>query len=63
VFSGLFFFEFFTPFNLGGRNFLNFNPLLTIASVSDAPRQGVQVVFGKGGKYPIFSARQIGFQA
>jgi hypothetical protein len=45
VFSGLFF-KFLTSFTLGGRNFLIFNSLLMIVSVSDMPRGGVQVMFG-----------------
>jgi hypothetical protein len=40
-----FLFEFWTPFSLGGYNFLISNPFLTIASVSDASREGVQVLF------------------
>jgi hypothetical protein len=40
------FIEFFTPFTLGGHNFLDYNPFLTIVSVSDVTREGVQVLFG-----------------
>jgi hypothetical protein len=40
------FFEFLTPFILGGRNFLISNQFSTIVSVSDAPRGRVQVLFG-----------------
>ncbi len=46
VFGGLFFFEFLTLFSLRGHNFLISNPLLTIVSVSDASRGGVQIWFG-----------------
>jgi hypothetical protein len=45
MFDGLFF-EFLTPFTLGGHNFLVSNPFLTIVSVPDAPIGGVQVFFG-----------------
>jgi hypothetical protein len=38
------FFKFLTPITLGDRNFLIFNPFLTIVSVSDVPRGGVQVL-------------------
>ncbi len=41
-----FFFGVLDPFNLGGRNFLISNPFLIIVIVSDAPRGGVQVLFG-----------------
>jgi hypothetical protein len=44
MFSGLFFFEFLTPFTLGGCNFLISNQFSTIVIVSDAPRRGVQVL-------------------
>jgi hypothetical protein len=40
------FFEFFTPFTLGDHNFLISNPFLTIIIVLDAPREGLQVLFG-----------------
>jgi len=40
------FYKFLTPFTLGGRNFLISNQFLTIVSVSDVPRGGVQVLFG-----------------
>jgi len=39
------FFEFMASFSLGGHNFLISNPLLTIVSVSDASRGGVQILF------------------
>jgi hypothetical protein len=42
----IYFFEFLTPFTLGGRNFLISNPFSTIVSVSDASGKGVQVLFG-----------------
>jgi hypothetical protein len=41
-----FFSEFLTPFTLWGHNFLIFNLFLTIFSVLDAPRGGLQVLFG-----------------
>jgi hypothetical protein len=41
----IYFFEFLTPFTLGGRNFLISNPFSTIVSVSDASGKGVQVLF------------------
>jgi len=40
------FFEFLTPFTLGGHNFLISNPFSTIVSVFDAPRGGIQVLCG-----------------
>jgi len=40
------FFQFLTPFTSGGHNFLISNPFLTIVSVSDVTRGGVQVLFG-----------------
>jgi hypothetical protein len=43
VFDGLFFFEFLTPFPLRGCNFFICNLFLTIVSMSDVPRAGVQV--------------------
>jgi hypothetical protein len=45
VFGG-FFFEFMASFSLRANNFLISNPLLTIVSVSDASRGGVQILFG-----------------
>jgi hypothetical protein len=39
------FFEFLTPFTLGGHNFLISHPFLTILDVLDAPREGLQVLF------------------
>jgi hypothetical protein len=42
----VYFFEFLTPFTLGACNFLISNPFLTLVTVSDAPRGGVQVLFG-----------------
>ncbi len=39
-------FEFLTPFTLRGCNFLVPNLFLTIVSVLDAQREGVQVLFG-----------------
>jgi len=41
----LFFFEFLTPFMLGGHNFLISNLFSMIISVSNTPRGGVQVLF------------------
>jgi hypothetical protein len=41
-----FFFEFLTPFTLGGCNFLFSNPFSTIVLVWDAPRGGIQVLLG-----------------
>jgi hypothetical protein len=41
------FFEFLTPFTLGDHNFLIFNPFFTILIVLDAPRGGLQVLFGQ----------------
>jgi len=35
-----------TPFTLGGHNFLISNLFSTIFSVLDAPRGGLQVLFG-----------------
>ncbi len=46
AFGDLFFFEFLTPFTLGGHNFLIYNPYLTIVSVLYALRGGVQDWFG-----------------
>jgi hypothetical protein len=40
-----FFLEFFTPFTLGGHNFLISNLFSAILSVLDAPRGGLQVCF------------------
>jgi hypothetical protein len=40
------FFEVSTFFILGGCNFFVFNPFLIIVSVLDAPRGGVQILFG-----------------
>jgi hypothetical protein len=40
------FFEFLTPFTLGDHNFLISNPFSTILIVLDAPRGGLQVLFG-----------------
>jgi len=40
MFDG-FFFEFLTPFTLGGHNFLISNPFWMIASVLDVSRGGV----------------------
>jgi hypothetical protein len=45
TFDGLFF-NFLTPSTLGGRNFLNSNPFLTIFSARDVPIRGVQVLLG-----------------
>jgi hypothetical protein len=45
VFSGLFFY-FLTLFTLGGYNFLISIFFLTIVSVSDALKGGVQILFG-----------------
>ncbi len=45
VFRGSFF-EFLTPFTLGGHNFLISNPVLMIANVLDVPRGEVEVLFG-----------------
>jgi hypothetical protein len=39
-------FEFLTLFTLGGDNFLISNLFSTIVSMSDAPRGGVQILFG-----------------
>jgi hypothetical protein len=44
LFDG-FFFEFLTPFTLGGYKFPICNLFLTIVSVSDVSRGGVQVLF------------------
>jgi len=41
-----FVFEFLTPSLWGGHNFLISNPFSTIFNVLDAPRRGLQVVFG-----------------
>jgi hypothetical protein len=41
-----FFFEFLTPSTLGGGNFFNSFPFLTIFSALDVPIRGVQVLFG-----------------
>jgi len=41
-----FFSEFLTPFTLGGHNFFILNLFLTIFSVLDALRGGIQVFFG-----------------
>jgi hypothetical protein len=41
-----FFFEFLSPFTLEGHNFFNSNIFSTILSVLDAPRGGLQVLFG-----------------
>jgi hypothetical protein len=38
--------KFWTPFTLGGYNFLISNPFSTIVNVSNALRGGVQVLFG-----------------
>jgi hypothetical protein len=46
VFNG-FFFEFLTLFILWGNNFLIPNLFSRIVDVSDAPRGGVQVLFGR----------------
>ncbi len=40
------FFEFLTTFTLKGSNFFIFNTFSMIVSVSDAPRERVQVLFG-----------------
>jgi len=45
MFDGLFF-GFLDPSLLWGCNFLIFNSFLTIVRVSDAPRGGVQILFG-----------------
>jgi hypothetical protein len=42
MFNGLFF-EFLSPFTVGGHNFFISNPFLMIFSVLDAPRGGFQV--------------------
>jgi len=46
VVLGGFFFEFLTPFTLGGCNFLTSIPFSTIFNVPNAPIGGVQVFFG-----------------
>jgi hypothetical protein len=38
--------EFLTPFTLEGHNFFKFNMFSTILHEFDAPRGGLQVVFG-----------------
>jgi hypothetical protein len=45
VFNG-FVFEFLTAFTLGDHNFLIFNLFLMIINVLDAPRGGLQALFG-----------------
>jgi hypothetical protein len=45
MFNSLFF-EILTPFTLEGHNFLISNLFSTILSVLDAPRGGLQVLFG-----------------
>jgi hypothetical protein len=45
TFGDLFFFEFLTPFILGGCNFLNPNPFLMIFSASKTPIRRVQILF------------------
>jgi hypothetical protein len=40
------FFEFLTPFILGGHNYLNFIPFLTIFSAPYLPIKRVQIFFG-----------------
>jgi hypothetical protein len=40
------FFQFLAPFTLGGHNFLISNPFLIIITMSDVPREEVQVLFG-----------------
>jgi hypothetical protein len=45
MFNGFFLFEFLTPFTLGDHNFLISNLFLTILSVLDALRAGLQVLF------------------
>jgi hypothetical protein len=40
------FFEFFTPFTLGGHNFLNSNIFLTIFNAPNVPMGEIQVLFG-----------------
>jgi hypothetical protein len=40
------FFEFFTLFTVGDHNFLISNLFFTILNVLDAPRGGLQVLFG-----------------
>jgi hypothetical protein len=42
----VFFFFFFDLLHFGGYNFLISNLFLTIVSVSNAPKRGVQVLFG-----------------
>jgi hypothetical protein len=42
----VFFSEFLTPFTLGDHNFPISNLFSTIPSVLDAPRGGIQVLFG-----------------
>jgi hypothetical protein len=44
MFNG--FFEFLTPFTLGDDNFLISNPFSMILIVLDAPKRGIQVLFG-----------------
>jgi hypothetical protein len=39
-----YFFEFLTPYTLGGHNFLNFIPFLIIFNALKAPIKGVQVL-------------------
>jgi hypothetical protein len=45
AFGGLFF-DFLTPFKLGGHNFKNFIPFFMSFSAPKAPIRGVQVFFG-----------------
>ncbi len=46
VLGGLFFFGVLDLVTFGGCNFLIFNLFLTIVSMLDVPRRGVQVLFG-----------------
>jgi len=46
VFRGLFFFEFSTPFSLGGHNVVIYNLFSIIVSVLDVARGEGQVLFG-----------------
>jgi hypothetical protein len=42
----IFFFEFLIPSTLGGHNFFNSTPFLTIFNALDVPIGGVQILFG-----------------
>ncbi len=52
LFDGLFF-EFLTPFTLGGINFFNSNTFLMIFRAPNAPIGGVQVLFGHGKQWSL----------